>query len=176
MAHGLGVFLWPLAFGFWSAGKALATYWHGVDGDIGGSCVMFGVWCCCRKPIPGALSYSSSSCGCFAWAPSADPPVASAMRAAAELSAAEDEPQPLPALLAYSDGPVTANGALGSTAAMLRIGSDGAFAIVRLASTDTALSSGRSEFRVRNTRVDRAAAGREKGFSYFILDKTHFIM
>ena len=49
-------------------------------------------------------------------------------------------------LLAYSDGSITANGALGSAAAMLRIGPNGVFAIVRLASVDTALSSGRSEW------------------------------
>ena len=34
----------------------------------------------------------------------------------------EDGSQPIPTLLAYSDGSVTANGALGSAAAMLRIG------------------------------------------------------
>ena len=56
------------------------------------------------------------------------------------------ESQPLPTLLAYSGGSVTANGALlGPAVAMLRLGSDGVFAIVRLASADTALSSGRSE-------------------------------
>ena len=53
---------------------------------------------------------------------------------------------PIPKLLAYSAGSVTANGALGSAAAMLRIGSNGAFAIVRLASADATLSSGRSEW------------------------------
>ena len=77
---------------------------------------------------------------------SADPQVARATREAAELSAAEDRSQPIPTLLAYSDGSVTANGALGSAAAMLRIGLNGAFAIVRLASANTALSSGRSEW------------------------------
>ena len=61
---------------------------------------------------------------------SADPQVARAMHEAAELSVAEDESQPTPALLAYSDGSVTANGALGSAAAMLRIGLNGVFAIV----------------------------------------------
>ena len=61
-------------------------------------------------------------------------------------SAAEDGSQPIPTLLAYSDASVTTNGALGSAAAMLRIGSNGVFAIVRLASADTALSSGRSEW------------------------------
>ena len=75
-----------------------------------------------------------------------DPQVARAMRTATELLAAEDGSQPIPALLAYSNGSVTANGALGSVAAMLRIGSDDVFAIVRLASADTALSSGRSEW------------------------------
>ena len=65
---------------------------------------------------------------------------------AAALSAAADRSQPTPALLAYSDGSVTANGALGSAAAMLRIGTSDVFAIVRLASADTALSSGRSEW------------------------------
>ena len=54
--------------------------------------------------------------------------------------------QPIPALLAYSGGSITANGALGSAAAMLRIGMHDAFAIVRLASADTVLSSGRSEW------------------------------
>ena len=73
---------------------------------------------------------------------SADPQVARAMRTAAELSVAEDGSQLIPALLAYSDGSVMANGALGSAASMLRIGSDDVFAIVRLASADTVLSSG----------------------------------
>ena len=68
------------------------------------------------------------------------------MGTATELSAAEDGSQPIPTLLAYSDGSVTANGVLGSAAAMLRIGSNDVFAIVRLASADTALSSGRSEW------------------------------
>ena len=53
---------------------------------------------------------------------SADPQVVRAMNEAAELSAAEDGSQGTPTLLAYSDGSVTANGALGSAAAMLRIG------------------------------------------------------
>ena len=77
---------------------------------------------------------------------SADPQVTRSMNEAAELSAAEGGSQPVPALLAYSDGSVTANGALGSAAAMLRIGMHDVFAIVRLASADTALSSGRSEW------------------------------
>ena len=77
---------------------------------------------------------------------SADPQVARAMHEAAELSAAEDGSQPIPALLAYSGGSVTANGALGTAAAMLRIGTNDVFAIMRLASADTALSSGRSEW------------------------------
>ena len=51
-----------------------------------------------------------------------DPQVARVMDEAMALSAAEDRSQPTPALLAYSDGSVTANGALGSAAAMLRIG------------------------------------------------------
>ena len=68
------------------------------------------------------------------------------MNETAELSAAEDGPQTTPTLLAYSDGSVTANGALGSAAAMLRIGTHDVFAIVRLASADTALFSGRSEW------------------------------
>ena len=68
------------------------------------------------------------------------------MNEAAELSAAEDGSQPIPALLAYSDGSVTANGALSSAAAMLRIGMHDAFAIVRLASAGTVLSSGRSDW------------------------------
>ena len=76
---------------------------------------------------------------------SADPQLARAIREAKELSAAEDWSQPISTLLAYSDGSVTANGALGSAAAMLRIGSNDVFAIVRLASADTALSAGRSE-------------------------------
>ena len=61
-------------------------------------------------------------------------------------SAVEDGSQPIPTLLAYSDGSVTANGALGSAAAILRIGVHDVFAVVRLASADTALSSGRSEW------------------------------
>ena len=69
-----------------------------------------------------------------------------AMNEAAELSAAEDGPQPTPALLAYSDGSVTANGALGSAAAILCIGVHDVSAVVRLASADTALSSERSEW------------------------------
>ena len=77
---------------------------------------------------------------------SADPQVARAMNEAAELSAAEDGSQPIPALLAYSDGSATANGALGSTAAMLRIGMHDAFAIVRLSSAGTVLTSGRSDW------------------------------
>ena len=77
---------------------------------------------------------------------SADPQVTRAMRTATELPAAEDGSQPILALLAYSGGSVAANGALGSAAAMLRIGSDDVFAIVRRASADTALSSGRSEW------------------------------
>ena len=77
---------------------------------------------------------------------SANPQVARAMNTAAELSAAEGWSQPIPALFAYSDGSVTANGALGSAAAMLRIGSNDVFAIVRLVSVDTALSSGRPEW------------------------------
>ena len=62
------------------------------------------------------------------------------------MSAAEDRSQPTPALLAYSDGSVTANGALGSAAAILRLGTHDVSAVVRLASADTALSSGRSEW------------------------------
>ena len=61
---------------------------------------------------------------------SADPQVARVMHEAKEFSAAEDGSQPIPTLLAYSDGSVTANGALGSAAAMLRIGLNGVFAIV----------------------------------------------
>ena len=45
---------------------------------------------------------------------SADPQVARAMRTATGLSAAGDVLQPIPTLIAYSDGSVTANGALGS--------------------------------------------------------------
>ena len=75
---------------------------------------------------------------------SADPQVMRATNEALELSAAEDRSQPTPALLAYSDGSVTANGALGSAAAMLCIGMNDVSAVVRLASADTALSSGRS--------------------------------
>ena len=75
-----------------------------------------------------------------------DPQVKHAMNEATELSAAEDRSQPTPTLLAYSDGSVTANGALGSAAAIRRIGGHGVSAIVRLASADTALSSGRSEW------------------------------
>ena len=78
---------------------------------------------------------------------SADPQVMRAMNEAAELSAAEDRSQPkTPALLAYSDGSVTANGALGSAAAILCIGVHDVSAVVRLASADTALSSGRSKW------------------------------
>ena len=76
---------------------------------------------------------------------SADPQVARAMRTTTELSAAEDGSQPIPTLLTYSYGSVTANGALDSAAAMLHIGSDDVFVIVRLTSADTALS-GRSEW------------------------------
>ena len=76
---------------------------------------------------------------------SADPQVKRATTEAAALSAAEDRSQPTPALLAYSDGSVTANGALGSAAAILCVGTHDATAVVRLASADTALSSGRSE-------------------------------
>ena len=76
----------------------------------------------------------------------ADPQVSRAMDEATALPAAEDRAQPTPTLLAYSGGSVTANGALGSAAAMLRIGVNDVFAIVRLASADTALSSGRSEW------------------------------
>ena len=54
-----------------------------------------------------------------------------------ELSAAEDRSQPTPTLLAYSGGSVAANGALGSAAAMLRIGTNDVFAIVRLAARRT---------------------------------------
>ena len=75
----------------------------------------------------------------------ADPQVARAMRTATELSAAAADSQPLPTLLLYSDGSVTTNGALGSAAAVLRIGPEDAFTTVRIASADTALSSGRSE-------------------------------
>ena len=77
---------------------------------------------------------------------SADPQVKRATTEAAALSAAEDRSQPTPALLAYSDGSVTANGALGSAAAILCIGTHDVSAVVRLASADTALSSGRSEW------------------------------
>ena len=77
---------------------------------------------------------------------SADPQVARAMRTAAERSAAEGGSQPIPALLAYSDGSDTANGALGSAAAILCVGTHDVSAVVRLASADTALSSGRSEW------------------------------
>ena len=45
---------------------------------------------------------------------SADPQVARAMRTATGLSAAGDVLQPIPTLIAYSDGSVTANGAFGS--------------------------------------------------------------
>ena len=76
---------------------------------------------------------------------SADPQVMRATSEAAELSAAEDRSQPTPTLLAYSDGSVTANDALGSAAAILCIGVHDVSAVVRLASADTALSSGRSE-------------------------------
>ena len=77
---------------------------------------------------------------------SEDPQAAGAMRTAAELSAATADSQPFPVLLAYSDGSVTANGALRSAVVMLRIGTVGVFAIVRFASVDTPLSSGRSEW------------------------------
>ena len=77
---------------------------------------------------------------------SADPQVKRATNEATALSAAEDRSQPTPALLAYSDGSVTANGALGSAAAILCIGTHDVSAVVRLASADTALSSGRSEW------------------------------
>ena len=81
---------------------------------------------------------------------SADPQVKSATTEAAALSAAEDRsqptPMPTPTLLAYSDGSVTANGALGSAAAILCIGTYDVSAVVRLASADTALSAGRSEW------------------------------
>ena len=77
---------------------------------------------------------------------SADPQVTRATNEAAELSAAEGGSQPIPTLLTYSDGSVTANGALGLAAAVLRIGMHDVSAVVRLASADTALSSGRSEW------------------------------
>ena len=77
---------------------------------------------------------------------SADPQVMRATNEAAALSAVEDRSQPTPALLAYSDGSVTANGALGSAAAILRIGTHDVSAVVWLASADTALSSGCSEW------------------------------
>ena len=78
---------------------------------------------------------------------SADPQVQRATTESAALSAAADRSQPTPTLLAYSDESVTANGALGSAAAILRIGTSDVFEIVRLASSaDTALSSGRSEW------------------------------
>ena len=79
---------------------------------------------------------------------STDSQVKRATAEAAALSAAEDrsQSQPTPTLLAYSDGSVTANGALGSAAAILRIGTHDVSAVVRLASADTALSSGRSEW------------------------------
>ena len=76
---------------------------------------------------------------------STDPQVKRAMNEATQPSAAEDRSQPTPTLVAYSDWTVTANGALGSAAAILRIGGHGVSAVVRLASADTALSSGRSE-------------------------------
>jgi len=78
---------------------------------------------------------------------SADPQVKRATTEAAALSAAEERSQPTPALLAYSDGSVTANGALGSAAVILCVGTThDVSAVVRLASADTALSSGRSEW------------------------------
>ena len=89
---------------------------------------------------------SQAGHACVAADLSADPQVACAMREVKELSAAEDGSQPIPTLLAYSDGSVTTNGALGSAAAILRIGSNDVFAIVRLASADTALSPRRSEW------------------------------
>ena len=64
----------------------------------------------------------------------------------AALSAAEDRSQPTQTLLAYSNGSVTANGALGSAAAILCIGTHDGSAVVRLASAGTVLSSGRSEW------------------------------
>ena len=76
----------------------------------------------------------------------ANPQVTRATNEAAEMSAAEDGSQPIPALLAYSDGSVTANGALGSAAAILRIGTHDVSAVLWLASADAALSSGRSEW------------------------------
>ena len=78
--------------------------------------------------------------------PERRPQVMRAMNEAAELSAAKDRSQPTPTLLAYSDGSVTANGALGSVAAMLCIGVHDVSAVARLTSADTALSSGRSEW------------------------------
>ena len=77
---------------------------------------------------------------------SADPQVRRATAEAAALSAAEERSQPTPTLLAYSDGSVTANGALGSAVAILCISTHDVSAVVRLASADTALSSGRSEW------------------------------
>ena len=76
----------------------------------------------------------------------ADPQVMRATSEAAALSAAEDRSQPTPALLAYSDGSVTSNGALGSAAAVLCTDTHDVSAVVRLASVDTALSSGRLEW------------------------------
>ena len=71
---------------------------------------------------------------------------------AAAALAAEDAARQLGAsggtlsLLAYSDGSVIADGIEGSAAAVIRIGSIGVCATVRLAAADRALSSGRSEW------------------------------
>ena len=75
-----------------------------------------------------------------------DPQVAAAAlateNAARQLGAGEEKLS----LLAYSDGSVIADGIEGSAAAVTRIGSVDVCATVRLAATDRALSSGRSEW------------------------------
>ena len=75
-----------------------------------------------------------------------DPQVAAAALAAEDAArqlGARSETLPL---LAYSDGSVTADGIEGSATAVIRIGSVGVCATVRLAAEDRALSSGRSEW------------------------------
>ena len=70
-----------------------------------------------------------------------DPQVAAAALAAEDAARQLGASGTLP-LLAYSDGPVIADGIEGSAAAVVRIGSVDVSATIRLAAADRALSSG----------------------------------
>ena len=78
--------------------------------------------------------------------PARDPQVAAAAELAQGLSGATADDGAMVQMLAYSDGPVIADGVEGSAAAIVCIGGTDITATVRLAATDRPLSSGWSDW------------------------------